>query len=50
MPSFLRDLFGFLRARKRMWLLPMLVVVLVLVGLMVLAEGSPAAPFIYTLF
>jgi hypothetical protein len=48
--EFLRDLFGFLRQRKKFWLLP---VILVLVGfgaLVAFAGGSALAPFIYTLF
>jgi hypothetical protein len=48
--SFLRELWQFLRARKKFWLLPIIVVMLVMGGLLVLAQGSAVAPFIYTLF
>lgn len=45
-----RELIGFLRARRLWWLLPMIVVLLVFGVLLVLAQGSAAAPFIYSLF
>ena len=48
--SFLRELLRFLRARKKFWLLPIIIVMLVLGGMVVLAQGSALAPFIYTLF
>jgi hypothetical protein len=48
--SFLHELWRFLRARKKVWLLPIIVVMLVVGGLLVLAQGSAVAPFIYTLF
>lgn len=48
--SFLKELWRYLRARKKFWLLPILVVMLVLGGLLMLAQGSVVAPFIYTLF
>jgi hypothetical protein len=48
--SFLIELWQFLRARKKFWLLPIILVMLVLGGLLVLAQGSAVAPFIYTLF
>jgi len=48
--DFLKDLWGFMRVRKKFWLLPV-VVFLVLFGvLIVLTSGSALAPFIYTLF
>ena len=48
--DFLKDLWGFMRVRKKYWLLPV-VVFLVLFGvLLVLTSGSALAPFIYTLF
>ncbi len=50
MLELIRDLWGFLRERKKFWLAPILVVLLVLGGLLVLAQGSAIAPFIYTLF
>ena len=48
--SFLKELWAFLRARKKMWLLPIILGLLVLGGLLLLVEGSVVAPFIYTLF
>lgn len=50
MLDLLRDLWGFMRERKKFWLAPIIVVMLVLGGLIVLAQGSAIAPFIYTLF
>jgi hypothetical protein len=48
--SILIELWAFLRARKKFWLAPLLVIMLVIGGLLVLAHGSAVAPFIYTLF
>jgi hypothetical protein len=48
--SFLAELWQFLRVRKKLWLLPIILVMLVLGGLLVLAQGSAIAPFLYTLF
>jgi hypothetical protein len=48
--SFLRELWTFMRVRKKFWLLPIIVVMLLLGALIVLAQGSVVAPFIYTLF
>jgi len=48
--SFLAELWMFLRVRKKFWLLPIIVVVLLLGGLLIFAQGSVIAPFIYTLF
>jgi Family of unknown function (DUF5989) len=48
--DFLVEFWSFLRARKKLWLLPALVLILMLGALVVLAEASPVAPFIYTLF
>jgi len=48
--TFLSELWTFLRKRKKLWLLPVIVVMLVLGGLLMLAQGSVLAPFIYTLF
>jgi hypothetical protein len=45
-----RDLFRFLLGRKKYWLLPVIFVLLIMGGLLVLAQGSVLAPFIYTLF
>lgn len=48
--SILSELWTFLRARKKYWLLPIFIMSLVLGGLVVLTQGSAIAPFIYTLF
>ena len=48
--DFLRDLWGFLRDRKKFWLLPIIAVLLAFGALIVLTSGSAIAPFIYTLF
>ena len=48
--SFLVEFWTFLRVRKKFWLLPMLVVVVVFGALLIMAESSALAPFIYTLF
>ena len=48
--EFLKELFTFLRVRKKLWLAPIIVVMLILGGLLILAQGSVVAPFIYTIF
>ena len=48
--AFLRELWRFLKVRKKFWLLPVIVIMLVLGGLLMVAQGSVVAPFIYTLF
>ena len=48
--SFLAELWRFLRVRKKFWLLPIIMMTLALGGILVLAQGSAVAPFIYTLF
>jgi len=48
--AFLGELWRFLRARKKFWLLPIIMMTLALGGILVLAQGSAVAPFIYTLF
>ena len=48
--NFLVELWVFLRSRKKLWLLPITIVMLLLGGLLILAQGSAVAPFIYTLF
>jgi len=45
-----KDLLAFARERKKYWLVPVIVVLVLLGGLLVLAQGSAVAPFIYTLF
>jgi len=47
---FIGELWRFLRVRKKFWLLPIILINLVLGGILVLAQGSVVAPFIYTLF
>jgi hypothetical protein len=48
--SFLKELWRYMRVRKKFWLIPILLVMAILGGLLVLAQGSAVAPFIYTLF
>jgi len=50
MLDFLKDLWGFMRERKKFWMAPIIIVLVLLGLLIVLAEGSAIAPFIYTLF
>ncbi|CAK8721489.1 hypothetical protein VU05_03840 [Desulfobulbus sp. F1] len=50
MLELLKDLWGFLRERKKFWLAPIILVIVMLGALIVLSEGSAIAPFIYTLF
>lgn len=50
MISFLKEFWAFLRVRKKFWLVPMLIAMVLLGGLIVLTQGSAVAPFIYTLF
>jgi uncharacterized membrane protein YjdF len=48
--SFLTELWAFLRVRKKVWLLPIIVVMVLLGTLLIAAQGSVLAPLIYTLF
>lgn len=48
--SFLAEFWSFLKIRKKFWLLPMLIMLVLFGGLIVLAQGSAIAPFVYTLF
>jgi hypothetical protein len=48
--SFLRELWKFMRVRKKFWLAPILIVLGLFGGLIVFTQGSAVAPFIYTLF
>jgi hypothetical protein len=49
--EFLSELWGFLKVRKKFWLLPIIIIILLLFGLLiVLTSGSAIAPFIYTFF
>lgn len=46
----LKELWAFLKERKKFWLLPIILVMLLLGALLVIAQGSAVAPFIYTIF
>jgi len=46
----LKELWTFLRHRKKLWLAPIIIVMLIIGSLLALAQGSVVAPFIYTLF
>ncbi len=50
MGSLVKELFGYMRARKKWWLLPVLLVLLVFGGLLILAQTTAIGPFIYTVF
>jgi uncharacterized membrane protein YjdF len=50
MSSFLSELFAYMGARKKWWLMPVIAVLLVVGGLLIVAQGSALAPFIYTIF
>ena len=50
MLGFLQELWAFMRVRKKYWLAPILFMLLVFGGLIILAQGTAVAPFIYTLF
>jgi hypothetical protein len=48
--SIIAELWAFMRARKKYWLAPILILLIIFGGLIVLTQGSAVAPFIYTLF
>lgn len=48
--SFIKELWAFLRVRKKLWLAPIIIVIVILGALLIAAQGSVIAPFIYTLF
>jgi hypothetical protein len=48
--SFVKELWLFMRTRHKFWLLPVVVMMLILGGLLIMAQSSAIAPFIYTLF
>jgi len=50
MIELLQDLWGFMRARKKFWLAPIILVMVLMGTLIVMSQGSAVAPFIYTLF
>lgn len=48
--DFLKDLWGFLKERKKFWMLPIILILLLFGALIVLTSGTAIAPFVYTLF
>ena len=50
MIDFMEDLWGFMKERKKFWLAPIIIVMVLLGALLIAAQGSAVAPFIYTLF
>tara|TARA_B100000886_G_C20061982_1_gene342135 strand:+ start:251 stop:400 length:150 start_codon:yes stop_codon:yes gene_type:complete len=48
--SFIKEFFLFLKVRKKYWLLPIIIVLVLFGGLIILSQGSAVAPFIYTIF
>ena len=50
MLSFIREFLEFLKERKKYWLFPILIMLVVFGGLIVLSQGSAVAPFVYTIF
>ncbi len=50
MVSIVKELFAYMSARKKWWLLPIILILVLLGGLLVLVQGSALAPFIYTIF
>ena len=48
--SFLKEMIKFLMIRKKLWLLPIIIIMIIFGGLLILAQGSVIAPFVYTLF
>ena len=48
--EFIKDLWDFMHLRKKFWLAPIIIVLVLLGGLILLTEGTAVAPFVYTLF
>jgi hypothetical protein len=48
--SFIKEMWKFLHLRKKLWLAPIILIMIILGGMLVLAQGSALAPLIYTLF
>jgi len=48
--SFLKEFWDFLKERKKYWLIPIILVLVLFGGLIILSQGSAIAPFIYTIF
>ena len=50
MISFIKEFYQFLKVRKKYWLLPIIIVLVMFGGLIIVTQGSAVAPFIYTIF
>ena len=48
--DFIKEFWEFLKVRKKYWLLPIIIVLIIFGGLIVLSQGTAVAPFIYTIF
>lgn len=48
--DFLKEMFSFLKKRKKLWMAPLILLIALIGSLLILAQGSVVAPFIYTLF
>ena len=48
--SFIKEFFEFLKVRKKYWLLPIIIVLVLFGGLIIISQGTAVAPFIYTIF
>ena len=48
--DFLKEFWEFLKVRKKYWLMPIIIVLMIFGGLIILSQGSAIAPFIYTIF
>ena len=48
--NFIKEFWEFLKVRKKYWLLPIIIILVIVGGLIVLTQGSAVAPFIYTIF
>jgi hypothetical protein len=50
MLALIRELWAFMRERKKLWLVPIIIVMVLISGLLFLAQGTALAPFIYSIF
>jgi hypothetical protein len=50
MISFIKELWQFLKIRKKLWLAPIIIIMVLLGGILIAVEGTVVAPFVYTLF
>ena len=48
--SFIKELLEFLKIRRKLWLAPIILIMVVIGGILIIAQGSVVAPFVYTLF